>query len=127
MKRLTVIAIAGALAWQGCADQPSGRSSSNAPTASQSSPAPAPQSSPAPTRQSSPAPVRQTPAPVRQPPPTPAARPQRESANQFKCDGRQHCSQMSSCAEATFFLKNCPGVKMDGDNDGVPCEAQWCN
>ncbi len=35
-------------------------------------------------------------------------------------------SQMTSCAEATFFLKSCPGVKMDGDHDGVPCEAQWC-
>lgn len=33
---------------------------------------------------------------------------------------------MSSCAEATYFLKNCPGVLMDGDNDGVPCEQQWC-
>jgi len=44
----------------------------------------------------------------------------------FKCDGRIHCSQMISCEEATFFLKNCPGVKMDGDNDGVPCEQQWC-
>jgi hypothetical protein len=44
----------------------------------------------------------------------------------FICDGRTHCSQMTSCAEATYFLKNCPGVKMDGDNDGVPCEQQWC-
>jgi hypothetical protein len=44
----------------------------------------------------------------------------------FRCDGRTHCSQMSSCAEATYFLKNCPGVKMDGNNDGVPCERQWC-
>jgi len=44
----------------------------------------------------------------------------------FRCDGRQHCSQMTSCAEATFFLKSCPGVKMDGNHDGVPCEEQWC-
>ncbi|MBK6470361.1 MAG: cold shock domain-containing protein [Betaproteobacteria bacterium] len=44
----------------------------------------------------------------------------------FSCDGRQYCSQMTSCAEATFFLKNCPGTQMDGDNDGVPCEEQWC-
>lgn len=44
----------------------------------------------------------------------------------FSCDGRLHCSQMTSCEEATFFLKNCPGTKMDGDNDGVPCEAQLC-
>ena len=45
----------------------------------------------------------------------------------FKCDGRIHCSQMTSCEEATFFLRNCPNVKMDGDNDGIPCEQQWCN
>ena len=45
----------------------------------------------------------------------------------FACDGRIHCSQMSSCAEARYFLANCPGVKMDGNHDGVPCEQQWCN
>ncbi len=44
----------------------------------------------------------------------------------FSCDARKYCSQMTSCQEATYFLKNCPGVKMDGDNDGVPCEQQWC-
>jgi hypothetical protein len=44
----------------------------------------------------------------------------------FKCDGRTYCSQMTSCAEATYFLRNCPGTKMDGNNDGVPCEQQWC-
>ena len=45
---------------------------------------------------------------------------------EFRCDGRTHCSQMTSCDEATFFLRNCPNVKMDGNNDGVPCEKQWC-
>lgn len=44
----------------------------------------------------------------------------------FQCDGRTMCSQMHSCAEATFFIKQCPGAKMDGDGDGVPCESQWC-
>lgn len=44
----------------------------------------------------------------------------------FRCDGRRYCSQMTSCAEATFFLRNCPGVEMDGDRDGIPCEQQWC-
>jgi cold shock CspA family protein len=44
----------------------------------------------------------------------------------FRCDGRTHCSQMTSCEEAKFFLKNCPGVKMDGNGDGIPCEQQWC-
>ncbi|WP_085722901.1 excalibur calcium-binding domain-containing protein [Pseudomonas sp. R37(2017)] len=43
-----------------------------------------------------------------------------------KCDGRKYCSQMTSCAEAKNFLQNCPGMKMDGDNDGIPCETQWC-
>ena len=42
------------------------------------------------------------------------------------CDGRQYCSQMRSCAEAKYFLANCPGAKMDGDRDGIPCEQQWC-
>jgi len=51
----------------------------------------------------------------------------RNLSNAFRCDGRTHCSQMTSCAEATFFLKNCPDTKMDGDGDGVPCEQQWCN
>ncbi|MEZ5539152.1 MAG: excalibur calcium-binding domain-containing protein [Pseudomonadales bacterium] len=40
----------------------------------------------------------------------------------FRCDGRQYCSQMTSRAEAEFFVKNCPNTKMDGDNDGHPCE-----
>jgi len=44
------------------------------------------------------------------------------ASKQFKCDGRQYCSQMTSRAEAEFFLKNCPNTKMDGDKDGVPCE-----
>jgi cold shock CspA family protein len=44
----------------------------------------------------------------------------------FKCDGRTHCSQMTSCTEAKLFLKNCPGTEMDGNNDGTPCEQQWC-
>jgi cold shock CspA family protein len=43
------------------------------------------------------------------------------------CDGRTMCSQMTSCAEAKFFINNCPGTQMDGDGDGVPCESQWCN
>ena len=49
-----------------------------------------------------------------------------QPAATYRCDGRTHCSQMRSCEEATFFLHNCPGVKMDGNNDGVPCETQWC-
>jgi hypothetical protein len=47
-------------------------------------------------------------------------------ASTYRCDGRTHCSQMRSCSEARFFLANCPGVKMDGNRDGTPCEQQWC-
>lgn len=50
-----------------------------------------------------------------------------EVPSPFRCDGRTHCSQMTSCAEAEFFLRNCPGVEMDGNHDGKPCEQQWCN
>ena len=44
----------------------------------------------------------------------------------FRCDGRVRCTEMHSCEEATWFLEHCAGTKMDGDDDGVPCEAQWC-
>jgi cold shock CspA family protein len=47
-------------------------------------------------------------------------------AGSFLCDGRTYCSQMTSCSEAKFFINNCPGTQMDGNNDGVPCEQQWC-
>lgn len=56
----------------------------------------------------------------------PAADPPRAAPGPYRCDGRRFCSQMSSCAEAKFFLANCPGVQMDGDRDGIPCESQWC-
>ena len=49
------------------------------------------------------------------------------SSSSFSCDGRKRCTQMKSCAEAKYFLANCPSVKMDGDKDGIPCEEQWCS
>ncbi len=45
----------------------------------------------------------------------------------YRCDGRIHCSQMRSCADATQVLQHCPGTQMDGDGDGIPCEQQWCH
>ncbi|CAH6939079.1 Cold-shock protein [Vibrio chagasii] len=44
----------------------------------------------------------------------------------FVCQGKTHCSQMTSCNEAKFYLANCPNVQIDGNRDGVPCEMQWC-
>jgi micrococcal nuclease len=73
---------------------------------------PAPRAAPAPSAAASPT-----------PPPALTAAP---SASPFRCDGRTRCTQMRSCEEASFFLKNCPGTEMDGDGDGVPCERQHC-
>lgn len=64
-------------------------------------------------------------APVRRTAPL-SSRDAPASAPAFSCDGRTHCSHMRSCEEARYFLQYCPGTQMDGDNDGVPCEGQWC-
>ncbi len=48
-------------------------------------------------------------------------------SSRYACDGRTMCSQMTSCAEARYFIRNCPNTQMDGDGDGEPCESQWCN
>jgi len=62
------------------------------------------------------------------PAPDPAALAVERSADDpaYRCDGRMYCSQMHSCEEATWFVQHCPGMEMDGDSDGVPCEKQWC-
>lgn len=43
------------------------------------------------------------------------------------CERHTRCSQVRSCAEARFYLSQCPGAQMDGDQDGEPCEQQWCH
>ena len=48
------------------------------------------------------------------------------AGHRYRCDGRQQCSQMTSCAEARYFLAYCPGVQLDSDADGEPCEQHWC-
>ncbi|WP_165721915.1 MULTISPECIES: cold shock domain-containing protein [unclassified Pseudoalteromonas] len=45
-----------------------------------------------------------------------------KSMQNFTCDGRQYCTEMRSREEAVFFINNCPNTKMDGDEDGDPCE-----
>jgi Excalibur calcium-binding domain len=44
-------------------------------------------------------------------------------AQTYQCHGCVYCSRMTSRAAAEFFIKHCPGTKMDGDNDGEPCES----
>ena len=42
----------------------------------------------------------------------------------WSCSPRRSCSQIGSCAEARWYLQNCPwGGKLDRDNDGIPCES----
>ncbi|WP_273861958.1 thermonuclease family protein [Pseudomonas sp. LA5] len=45
------------------------------------------------------------------------------SSGSFSCDTLKSCKQMSSCAEAKFQLQQCHNSRIDGDHDGVPCEA----
>ena len=44
----------------------------------------------------------------------------------FTCDGRNTCVQMTSCEEAKFYIKSCPGMSTEGTRGGVSCELQWC-
>lgn len=48
---------------------------------------------------------------------TPLARP---------CGPKKYCKQMSSCAEAVFYLRQCRLERLDADGDGRPCES-LCN
>ncbi|WP_027159149.1 thermonuclease family protein [Methylobacter luteus] len=41
----------------------------------------------------------------------------------FECGSKSRCGDMSSCAEATFYLNECGKSRLDRDNDGVPCES----
>ncbi len=60
--------------------------------------------------------------------PRPDARPGDLGRPLYRCDARTQCEQMTSCEEAMFFLQNCKGPKLnlDQDEDGIPCEIQWC-
>lgn len=60
-------------------------------------------------------------------PSVPVSRADATNGQSFACDGRTQCAQMTSCAEAVYFVQNCPNTQMDGNNDGEPCEQQWCN
>ena len=39
------------------------------------------------------------------------------------CGNKRFCRQMNSCEEARAFLSQCGLDRLDGDKDGVPCEA----
>lgn len=39
------------------------------------------------------------------------------------CGEKRFCREMRSCAEAEFYLRQCGLTRLDGDNDGIPCES----
>ena len=41
----------------------------------------------------------------------------------FTCGSKRYCKEMTSCAEAKFYLNECGLSSLDGNNDGVPCES----
>lgn len=45
------------------------------------------------------------------------------SDGQFSCAGKRYCRQMSSCAEAHYYLRQCGVSSLDGNSDGQPCEV----
>jgi endonuclease YncB( thermonuclease family) len=45
------------------------------------------------------------------------------AATAFQCGTKSYCREMVSCSEARFHLEECGLTRLDGDRDGVPCEA----
>jgi endonuclease YncB( thermonuclease family) len=52
-----------------------------------------------------------------------AAAPGSTEFEAFKCGEKTYCREMISCDEARFHLRSCGLASIDGDGDGVPCEA----
>ena len=40
----------------------------------------------------------------------------------FECGSKTYCREMRSCQEALFHLNECGLARIDGDDDGMPCE-----
>lgn len=49
-----------------------------------------------------------------------------EPEENFTCAGKEVCREMTSCAEARFYLTQCGQKSLDGDSDGIPCEVEHC-
>src|SRR5262245_25539765 len=43
--------------------------------------------------------------------------------NPVSCGAKRTCGEMTSCAEARFYLEHCGLARLDGDKDGTPCES----
>ncbi len=49
-----------------------------------------------------------------------------EPRQAFTCGSKTYCGEMVSCEEAQYYLHSCGLSRLDGDKDGIPCEA-LCN
>jgi endonuclease YncB( thermonuclease family) len=58
-------------------------------------------------------------------PDTAPKQPSVPDASGFHCGAKSYCREMTSCAEARFYLAKCGLTRLDGDGDGVPC-AKLC-
>jgi len=45
------------------------------------------------------------------------------AAPSASCGTKTHCSEMTSCEEAKYYLTQCGVKPLDGNGDGVPCES----
>lgn len=72
-------------------------------------------------------PVRTAPVapvtPVQPMQPVAPMQPEQPAAPAFVCDCSKTCSQMVSCEEAYFQLRDCGCAERDHNNNGVPCET----
>jgi len=44
------------------------------------------------------------------------------AAPSASCGNKKHCSEMTSCDEAKYYLTQCGVKSLDGDGDGTPCK-----
>ena len=45
------------------------------------------------------------------------------SDGSFSCSDEPYCNEINSCEEAEFYYHQCGLDRLDGDNDGIPCET----
>jgi len=41
----------------------------------------------------------------------------------YTCGSKRYCTEMNSCDEAMYYFETCNLDRLDGDNDGIPCES----
>lgn len=126
-----IIAAAAPQTQKSAKDQ-SGQESNASPSPTSSPiPTPTPSQTPSPTMTPTLAPSatptpKSTSTPIPTPKPSVTSSTTQDSSGGFVCSGKTTCGQMTSCAEAKFYLNSCGLKSLDRDNDGIPCETTHC-